>query len=194
MQAITSWADIAFSSTERDRHLEIRPVSQLNTWPMVSPANASRRPSRDAAHHSGSGRMASPFPVGDFHLLFFASFPGALRSGSQASPAQQLPVRFPTSGLGDVPGAVQEPVAGGVAGLAVLREGVERFALVGPLRRAVVAGHHGPPRRSLGSRIRLQRGPVGGAWTVAGRLALHVLVEGVKRHAASVDEGLAFGG
>jgi hypothetical protein len=85
MQAITSWADIAFSSTERDRHLEIRPVSQLNTWPMVSPVNASRRPSRDAAHHSGSGRMASPFPVGDFHLLFFASFPGALRVGSQAA-------------------------------------------------------------------------------------------------------------
>jgi hypothetical protein len=26
MQAITSWADVAFSSTERDRHLEIRPV------------------------------------------------------------------------------------------------------------------------------------------------------------------------
>ena len=36
--------------------------------------NASRRPSRDAAHHSGSGRMASPYPMGDFHLLFFASF------------------------------------------------------------------------------------------------------------------------
>jgi hypothetical protein len=29
--------------------------------------------------------MASPYPVGDFHLLFFASFPGALRSGSIAS-------------------------------------------------------------------------------------------------------------
>jgi hypothetical protein len=43
--------------------------------------NASRRPSRDAAHHSGSGRMASPYPMGDFHLLFFASFPGALRFG-----------------------------------------------------------------------------------------------------------------
>ena len=28
---------------------------------MVSPVNASRRPSRDAAHHSGSGRMASPY-------------------------------------------------------------------------------------------------------------------------------------
>ena len=54
-------------------------MKQLNTWPVVSPVNASRRPSRDAAHHSGSGRMASPFPMGDLHLLFFASFPGALR-------------------------------------------------------------------------------------------------------------------
>jgi hypothetical protein len=26
--------------------------------------------------------MASPYPAGDFHLLFFASFPGALRNGS----------------------------------------------------------------------------------------------------------------
>src|ERR1700730_9741770 len=58
---------------------------QLNTWPVVSPVNASRRPSRDAAHHSGSGRMASPYPMGDFHLLFFASFPGALRVGSITS-------------------------------------------------------------------------------------------------------------
>src|SRR6202049_3800039 len=85
MQASTSWDDVAFSSTEGDRHLGIRPVSQLNTWPVVSPVNASRRPSRDAAHHSGSGRMASPYPMGDFHLLFFASFPGALRLGSKAS-------------------------------------------------------------------------------------------------------------
>src|SRR5438034_4414686 len=76
------WDDVAFSSTEGDRHLGIRPVSQLNTWPVVSPVNASRRPSRDAALHSGSGRMAGPYPMGDFHLLFFASFPGALRDGS----------------------------------------------------------------------------------------------------------------
>src|SRR5262250_3226818 len=67
------WDDVAFSSTERDRHLGIRPVSQLNTWPVVSPVNASRRPSRDAAHHSGSGRLATPYPVKDLHLLFFAS-------------------------------------------------------------------------------------------------------------------------
>ena len=46
MQADTPWADVAFSSTERDRHLGTRPVSQLNTWPVVSPVNASRLPSR----------------------------------------------------------------------------------------------------------------------------------------------------
>src|SRR5215467_3493540 len=38
--------DVAFSSAVRDRHLGIRPVSQLNTWPMVSSVNASRLPSR----------------------------------------------------------------------------------------------------------------------------------------------------
>src|ERR1019366_7070069 len=74
MQADTPWDDVAFSSSERDRHLGIGPVSQLNTWPVVSPVNASRRPSRDAAHHSGSGRLAIPYPVKDLHLLFFASF------------------------------------------------------------------------------------------------------------------------
>src|SRR5262245_57517639 len=73
MQASTPWNDVAFSFSERDRHLGIRPVSQLNAWPVVSPVNASRRPSRDAAHHSGSGRLATPYPVKDLHLLFFAS-------------------------------------------------------------------------------------------------------------------------
>ena len=38
--------DVAFSSTERDRHFGIRPVSQLNTRPVFSPVNASRLPSR----------------------------------------------------------------------------------------------------------------------------------------------------
>jgi hypothetical protein len=40
------WDDVAFSSPERDWHLGIRPVSQLKTWPVVSPVNASRLPSR----------------------------------------------------------------------------------------------------------------------------------------------------
>src|SRR5882757_4182392 len=72
---------VAFSSTEGDRHLGIRPVSQLNTWPVVSPVNASRRPSRDAAHHSGSGRMARPSPWGTFTSYSLPAFPGALRVG-----------------------------------------------------------------------------------------------------------------
>ncbi len=43
---VLAWNDVAFSSAERDRHLGIRPVSQLNTQPMVSPVNASRLASR----------------------------------------------------------------------------------------------------------------------------------------------------
>ncbi len=68
-----AWDDVAFSLTEQDRHLGIRPVSQLNTQPMVSPVNASRRPSRDAAHHSGPELLARLCSVVDFHLLSFAS-------------------------------------------------------------------------------------------------------------------------
>src|ERR1700759_4087881 len=40
---------------------------------------------RNVGTSGWSGRMASPYPMGDFHLLFFASFPGALRFGSIAS-------------------------------------------------------------------------------------------------------------
>jgi hypothetical protein len=65
---------------------ELDPFRSSILGPVVSPVNASRRPSRDAAHHSGSGRMANPYSMGDFHLLFFASFPGALCSGSLALP------------------------------------------------------------------------------------------------------------
>src|ERR1700751_3318488 len=64
--------------SELDRHLEIGPVSQLDTWPVVSPVNPSPRPSRDAVHHLGSGRLAMPSPRGDLRLLFFASKTGAL--------------------------------------------------------------------------------------------------------------------
>jgi hypothetical protein len=47
--------DVAFSSTARDRHLGIRPVSQLNTQPVVSPVNASSWPSRAALASLGAG-------------------------------------------------------------------------------------------------------------------------------------------
>ena len=87
LQASCAGTDVAFSSAVRDRHLGIRPVSQLNTQPVVSPVNASRRPSRDAAHHSGPGRLAKPYPVEDLHLLSFASFlahsAGGQRSGER---------------------------------------------------------------------------------------------------------------
>ena len=85
LHANCAGADVAFSSAERDRHLGIRPVSQLDTRPVVSPVNASRRPSRDAAHHSGPGRLAKPYPVEGFHLLSFASFAGAHRCGSRTA-------------------------------------------------------------------------------------------------------------
>jgi hypothetical protein len=41
--------------SELDRHLEIRPVSQLNTQPVVSPVNASSWPSRAALASLGAG-------------------------------------------------------------------------------------------------------------------------------------------
>ena len=52
--------------------------------PSSPPVNASRRPSRDDAHHSGPVPAARPYPVEDLQLLSFASFPGALRLGSSA--------------------------------------------------------------------------------------------------------------
>jgi len=45
--------DVAFSSAERDQHLELRPLSLLNTQPMVPPVNASPAPSRVPAHYTG---------------------------------------------------------------------------------------------------------------------------------------------
>jgi hypothetical protein len=43
---------------ELDRHLGIRPVSQLNTRPVVSPVNASRLPSRAEPRASlGAGEI-----------------------------------------------------------------------------------------------------------------------------------------
>src|SRR6202040_1772116 len=80
------WDDVAFSLQQNEIGIsELDPFRSSILGPVVSPVNASRRPSRDAAHHSGSGRMANPYSMGDFHLLFFASFPGALRVGSFAT-------------------------------------------------------------------------------------------------------------
>ena len=51
------WDDVAFSSTERDRHLGIGPVSQLNTWPVV--AESARGIAPRAALRSGLDTLAS---------------------------------------------------------------------------------------------------------------------------------------
>ena len=47
--------DVAFRPTERRQHLGIRPVSQLNTQPVISPVNASSWPSRTALASLGAG-------------------------------------------------------------------------------------------------------------------------------------------
>ena len=48
-------ADVALRPTARRQHHEIRPVSQLNTQPVVSPVNASSWPSRAALASLGAG-------------------------------------------------------------------------------------------------------------------------------------------
>src|SRR3954471_14128008 len=82
-----------------------------------------------------------------------------------------------------MPGAVQKAIASDVAGLGVLGEGVERLALVGPLLRAVVARDDGVAVGGGIARLGLQHRPVGRARTIAGRLAVRILVESVERHA-----------
>src|SRR3977135_3041513 len=79
----TPWDDVAFSSAERDRHLGIRPVSQLNTWPVVSPVNASRLPSRAETSCITRGRGGwLNLPRGGLPPPILCQLPGALSSGS----------------------------------------------------------------------------------------------------------------
>ena len=80
-----------------------KPVSQLNTQPMVSPVNASRQPSRTAAHHSGPERLARPYSAVDFHLLSFASLSWrspllAISRPTRAASVRPLHLHKPTSG------------------------------------------------------------------------------------------------
>ena len=77
--------DVAFSSTERDRHLGIRPVSQLNTWPVVSPVNASRRPSRATPRITRGRGGWLDLPRGGLSPPILCQLPGALRTGSFTS-------------------------------------------------------------------------------------------------------------
>src|SRR5258708_39271946 len=93
-----------------------------------------------------------------------------------------------------MPGAVEEAVAGDVAGLLVFRERIERLGLVGPLLGAVVAADDGVAVARLVAGFGLQDRPVCGAGTVAGRLSAGILVERGERPALGVREGPAFCG
>ncbi len=106
-----AWNGVAFSQEEEDRHLGKTPVSQLNTQPMVSPVNASRQPSRTAAHHSGPERLARPYSAVDSHLLSFASLSWRTpdlgehttsrgESGPASKAGQELGVNSPSGGHG----------------------------------------------------------------------------------------------
>src|SRR5271168_5472451 len=98
MQASTSWDDVAFSSTEGDRHLGIRPVSQLNTWPVVSPVNASRLPSRAETSCITRGRGGwLDLPRGGLAPPILCQLPGALTHGSK-SRCQAIPIEFASLG------------------------------------------------------------------------------------------------
>ena len=53
-------------------------LSRLNGWPVRTPVNASRQPSRVAAHDSGPLWLAMPYSAADLHHLLLAGFTGAL--------------------------------------------------------------------------------------------------------------------
>ncbi len=61
---------------------------------MVSPVNASRLPSRVAAHHSGPERLAKPYSVEDFHLLILCQLRLALAAFGQKQPFSSLAIRY----------------------------------------------------------------------------------------------------
>jgi len=66
-------AHVAFPSARRGRHSQTV-ISELNTAPMRSPANASPRHHWASTHSSGPERIATPYSVVDFHHLLHAGF------------------------------------------------------------------------------------------------------------------------
>ncbi|MEE9418987.1 MAG: hypothetical protein V3W43_05890, partial [Desulfatiglandaceae bacterium] len=66
-------AHVAFPSVGRGRHSQTV-ISELNTAPVHSPANASPRHHWSSTHSSGPERIATPYSVVDFHHLLHAGF------------------------------------------------------------------------------------------------------------------------
>src|SRR5262249_49366478 len=112
---------------------------------------------------------------------------GRAGGGERAGSPAPLPGIEILAFLHDVPHVVLV-VAGGVAGLLVVDEGVEGLAIVRPLQRAVLALDDGQVADRLVLRRRLRRRPVLGAFAVAVGLALGVLVVGIERHALGIGE------
>jgi hypothetical protein len=78
-------------------------ISQLNTLPACTPANASIAASRPTTHDSGPGWIATPFPYDSFIHNSTPVYPGALSSllgARPAVPAEQVQKFAP--GLGAV--------------------------------------------------------------------------------------------
>src|ERR1700674_1735813 len=79
------WDDVSFSSPERDRHLGIRHVSQLNTWPVVSPEPfTAALASRTSCITRGRGGWLD-LPRGGLSPPILCQLPGALRYGSSST-------------------------------------------------------------------------------------------------------------
>ncbi len=64
---------VAFPSALRGRHSQTV-ISELNTAPVHSPANASPRHHWSSTHSSGPERIANPYSVVDFDHLLHAGF------------------------------------------------------------------------------------------------------------------------
>src|SRR5262249_37208232 len=87
--SLSTVEDVAFSSSELDRHLGIRPVSQLNTQPVVTPVNASRLASRPGSRITrGPGGWLDLSLQRTYTSYSSASLTGALAFGTLARPTK----------------------------------------------------------------------------------------------------------
>ncbi len=71
--SLSALTHIAFPSVGRGRHSQTV-ISELNTAPVHSSANASPRHHWSSTHSSGPERIATPYSVVDFHHLLHAGF------------------------------------------------------------------------------------------------------------------------
>jgi len=104
---------VAFPIVQQGQHSQ-KVISELNTAPMHSPANASPRHRCSSRHSSGPEWIATPFSAEDLalppHLLLHASFNRRFRRGRNAgypAPPAQIPA-CTTNALGSYLGCVTQ--------------------------------------------------------------------------------------